>query len=229
MSKETDDHIEDGDNISGHKSDLEALRAPLPSAIEVSSAERLPIRPSIGPDLEYNRIIADSLQGTLEQLDINPDDVLVSGYDEEHQKPFVGGDAEWRAEIEEALLSDKELLAKAKERGFFSYPAEEADLEASIREAEAELASPKTKYYFSPFSALRSDDTNKNNPIDYAGKKGVLGVYDKIRLQELDPGLEVRGHDESWAVEATPEDIDSAKVLIFKPRYVDEAASSPNS
>lgn len=210
-----------------------------PPVLEVSSATRLPVE-NMGEyrfNAENNEVIETALKATLEQLGIDPDNVVLTGYlpggikisfaDELESGDDFHDPSKLQAEKEECQQRLKQLSEGAPEE----YPGEAKDEAWRIAQIDTILQKPDGSfYYFAPFDALqREGGLMSGNPIDYAKHEGVIGVYDKERLLAIDPHRRLytyAGANENWEVIATPDEVESAKVLTFKPRYVPTADGS---
>lgn len=174
----------------------------------------LPVRPEFAQQLHEN------LLGTLGQMGINPEDVVVSGYHEDGEKVFTGTDPEWKATLEQSIIDHQDMIEQIKKSGWPESEELIANQEALIRSEQRMLDRPEaTEYFFAPVDSLLRDGRVSNNPLDYAGTKGGIGVYDRKKLYEIDPELAVNGLDD-WSVVATPEELEAAQVLMFRPRYI---------
>jgi hypothetical protein len=176
---------------------------------------------------EYAQQLYESLIGTLEQAGIDPEDVVVSGYHGDGEKPFTGTDPQWRADIEQSIADHRDMIGEIRKAGWPEADDLIKNQEALIRSEQRLLDRPNaTEYFLAPVDSLVRDGRISNNPIDYAGVAGGIGVYARTKLYEIDPSLDINGLND-WSVVATPEELQSAQVLLFRPRYT-PASGSPS-
>jgi len=121
--------------------------------------EGLPVRPEFAQQLHEN------LLGTLGQMGINPEDVVVSGYHEDGEKVFTGTDPEWKATLEQSIIDHQDMIEQIKKSGWPESEELIANQEALIRSEQRMLDRPEaTEYFFAPVDSLLRDGRVSNNP-----------------------------------------------------------------
>jgi len=218
-----------------------------PSFIQVSSAERFTIDNSDaegfdrcfsgwGVPSRYLESISNSLLKTLEQLGIDPSNVLFSGYSTsdsdshdstlDDQKVFEYVDKPLAERIENIAIEMVELdeLGELTDELRSQFLAQISYLKAAKK-----VPQKYPEYYFADYGEFSGDDSN---PILYAGSfdNSVIGVFDKAKLEAInhpiDDGIEDKssslyGAGGEFIVRATLPEIAEAKILEYHPRYVD--------
>jgi len=200
-----------------------------PHFAEMSSAERYKVNDgevvdtTFGVPDRHKDSIANALETTLEQMGIDPDSVVFSGFiDNDEAKKAVDEVEDLQTQLR--TLAD-EANAHHRRGDFDTNPALRDQYRKRIEDVKQEIKNPLPRYYFADRAALRTEDDITNNPIDYAGvtEGSSIGVYDKQKLKEVDhEGLGLSASD-MWIIRGLPEQIESAKLAVFHPRFQDEA------
>lgn len=161
--------------------------------------------------------VAGNILETLDQMGIDRSRVLFSGYSADSPKETT---EHWQ---EGAMLGDlAEEMSHLDANGEFdanpSLRQEYLDRLNELKEARSKHAGTFT-YFLTGWEGLyKTGEEGDINPIKYAETEGaVVGVYDRNILNQVTSAD--TNEVGSVSVQASPEQMEQAKVLDFHPRY----------
>lgn len=202
---------------------MKEIVSPKPEITQFSPAKKMVLKNSeivdttMGVPERYVKYIADSIEKALEQMNINPDDILLSGYSGQD-----GAEREKVSNVVGHLQGELKVVARRamqmEDEGVFdSNPEKKALLQSEIAQIKENLKNPLPQYFFTDIDGLGDD----LNPINYAalGGRPTIGIYDKAKLLELTPDADQGG---MFVVAANFDQIRQAQIAEVYPYYVDE-------
>jgi hypothetical protein len=179
--------------------------------------------------------VTDVLLKTIKQAGLDPDNLVLSGYDGEPHDKHLDFAAE--TIIDEKIRALGRAATRLQTEGAFKLNPQKAEKYKQkihdLKQEKQRIAHHHEYFFADPMNLLSSKELS-SNPIHYAGigQRATIAVYDKAALLAFDENLSGHGNvptGDVWSFVAAPEDVDDALVMVFHPRYVDGHGKPINS
>lgn len=168
--------------------------------------------------------IRETVLNTLEQMGIDPKDVVFSGYNSEENDSAIDRKMEkTQSNIYDEITRLRRIIDDLTTNHYFDgHPEEKALHQKRLDALIEEQKHPKPRYYFSGIDGMAPDVDI--NPIKYATTHDNprLGIYSRRKLQELGGLQKVEELGDVYYVSAKPEELESARIATVHLPYFDK-------